>query len=198
MVTTAVSDSIRKIITRACCANRARVDLDAEWNEYIDLRIAAGAPRPSTSSAAAACHGNSGWFQDRKVSAGQLTIGQGRIYVDGYLAENHGANRAFNPTLEEKYGTAPLPVERPALRRRAGERAGASARSCIWMSGAARSTHLQEPGLIEPAVNVDTTTRYQTAWQVKLLGNIAAAVTCRTPLTESPIGRRPICLRRRA
>ena len=45
-------------------------------------------------------------------------------------------------------------------------------------------THLQAPDLIEPAVNVDTTTRYQTAWQVKVLGDIAADVTCQTEFAD--------------
>ena len=52
------------------------------------------------------------------------------------------------------------------------------------MSGGVRLRICRTPDLIEPAVNVDTTTRYQTAWQVKLLSNIAADVTCKTPLTE--------------
>ena len=48
-------------------------------------------------------------------------------------------------------------------------------------------THLQDPELIEPAVNVDTTTRYQTAWQVRLLPlRSAGSIDCRTPLADVP------------
>ena len=41
-------------------------------------------------------------------------------------------------------------------------------------------THWQYPDLVEKAVGVDTTTRLQTVWQVKLLSNIGNA-TCATP-----------------
>jgi nitrous oxidase accessory protein NosD len=41
-------------------------------------------------------------------------------------------------------------------------------------------THLQDPELVEVAVGVDTTTRYQTVWQVKLLA-ADDSVTCETP-----------------
>ena len=57
------------------------------------------------------------------------------------------------------------------------------------MSGGARSLICKIRGLIEPAVNVDTTTRYQTAWQVKVLGDIAADVTCQTEFAD--IGKWP-------
>ena len=45
-------------------------------------------------------------------------------------------------------------------------------------------THLQDPGLIEPAVNVDTTTRYQTVWQVKTHDGIDPVVNCQTELVD--------------
>ena len=47
-------------------------------------------------------------------------------------------------------------------------------------------TYLQAPDLIEPAVNVDTTTRNQTAWQVRILSGIPAEVNCDTPLEDVP------------
>jgi len=55
-------------------------------------------------------------------------------------------------------------------------------------------THLQAPDLIEPAVNVDSTTRNQTAWQVRILSGIPADVNCETPLENIPgwpAGNRP-------
>ena len=163
---------------------QGRVDLDAEWNEYVDLLDRRW--RAETIDVVGRCgvpRETPDGFK-MQLSAGQLTIGQGRIYVDGYLAENHGANRAFNPTLEEKYGTAPLAIA--AQPYGAGPvSAPSTVRSLVYVDVWRREVgHLQEPGLIEPAVNVDTTTRQQTAWQVKLLSNIASNVTCQTPLTE--------------
>ena len=73
---------------------------------YRSCRTAAGAPRPSMSSAAAACRRKLRTDSRSQVAGGQLTVGQGRIYVDGFLAENHGANLLFNAALEETYGTA--------------------------------------------------------------------------------------------
>ncbi|MBI4003188.1 MAG: right-handed parallel beta-helix repeat-containing protein [Nitrospira defluvii] len=120
-----------------------------------------------------------------ELSGGELTVGQGRIYVEGYLAENHGIAPVFEPTLEEGYGTAALPIKDqpyggPVV-------VPPQVRSLVYLDVWRREvTHLQAPDLIEPAVNVDSTTRYQTAWQVKVLGTIPPDVTCETPLAEIP------------
>jgi len=163
---------------------QGRVDLDAEWNEYVDLLDRRW--RAETIDVVGRCgvpRETPDGFK-MQLAAGQLTIGQGRIYVDGYLAENHGANRSFNPTFEEKYGTAPLSIaSQPYGTGPVSSPTGV--RSLVYVDVWRREVgHLQEPGLIEPAVNVDTTTRQQSAWQVKLLSNIPTAVTCQTPLTQ--------------
>src|SRR5690606_33282506 len=46
-------------------------------------------------------------------------------------------------------------------------------------------TYLQRPEIVENAVGVDTTTRWQTVWQVRLLGNIGS-VDCTTPDAQFP------------
>ena len=89
---------------------QGRVDLDADWNEYVDLQDRHW--RAETIDVIGRCGVPSetpGGFKIQK-SGNQFTVGQGRIYVDGFLAENHGANWQFNSTLEENYGTAPIPV----------------------------------------------------------------------------------------
>jgi hypothetical protein len=162
---------------------QGRVDLDAEWNEYVDLQDRrwraetidivgrCGVPRETPDG-----------FKIQ-ISGGQLTLGQGRIYVDGFLAENHGTAPAFNAALEENYGAAALAGD--AQPQGAPVVVPAGERSLMYLDVWRREvTHLQEPDLVEPAINVDTTTRHQTAWQVKLLGNIAASVTCQTSLTQ--------------
>ena len=43
-------------------------------------------------------------------------------------------------------------------------------------------TPTEYPGLLEPALGgLDTTTRWQTVWQVRVLGNVGANATCATP-----------------
>jgi hypothetical protein len=165
---------------------QGRVDLDADWNEYVDLQERRW--RAGTGDAVGRCGVPMATPDGFKIqiSAGQLTIGQGRIYVDGLLAENHGAELSFQANLEETYGaksilSADQPYGPGAVTVPNGVRA------LVYLDVWRREvTHLLDPALIEPAVNVDTTTRYQNAWQVKLLGNIATTVTCKTPLTEVP------------
>ena len=163
---------------------QGRVDLDADWNEYVDLQERRW--RAETIDVVGRCGVPSETPDGFKIagSAANLTIGQGRIYVDGFLAENHGANPQFNATLEEKYGTAPIPLNEQPYG--AGDlTVPAQVRSLVYLDVWRREvTHLQDPALIEPAVNVDTTTRYQTAWQVKILENISADVNCQTELTD--------------
>lgn len=164
---------------------QGRVDLDADWNEYIDVQDRRW--RAQTIDVVGRCGVPSETPEGFKIalSAGELTVGQGRIYVDGYLAENHGVAPAFDSTIEESYGTTALPVKDQPY----GDAVVVppQVRSLVYLDVWRREvTHLQAPDLIEPAVNVDTTTRYQTVWQVKVLENLPADVNCETPLSEIP------------
>jgi hypothetical protein len=48
-------------------------------------------------------------FKIENDSRGGLTIGRGRIYVDGLVAENHGAGRlVWDPALDEQHGAEPV------------------------------------------------------------------------------------------
>ena len=163
---------------------QGRVDLDADWNEYVDLQDRRW--RAETIDVIGRCGVPSETPDGFKIegTVNNLTVGQGRIYVDGFLAENHGTNPQFNSTLEEKYGTAPIPVNDQPYGAGRSDGAGATAFAGVSRCLAPRGHSSAGARLIEPAVNVDTTTRYQTAWQVKLLAKIAADVTCKTPLTE--------------
>jgi Family of unknown function (DUF6519) len=163
---------------------QGRVDLDADWNEYVDLQDRRW--RAETTDGVGRCGVPSETPDGFKIQGAvtDLTLGQGRIYVEGLLAENHGAQRQFNAKLEENYGTAGLPLNEQPYR--AGDlTVPAGTRALVYLDVWRREvTHLQDPGLIEPAVNVDTTTRYQTVWQVKLLNDIATDVTCQTELAD--------------
>jgi hypothetical protein len=159
---------------------QGRVDLDADWNEYVDLQDRRWrAQSIDAMGRSGVPHHTPNGFKIAG-SGKKLMLGKGRIYVDGLLAENHGADRQFDAVLGENYGTAPIPVgEQPYG---AGDLIlPGNTRVLVYLDVWRREvTHLQEPGLIEPAVNVDTTTRAQTAWQIKILEDIGASVTCRT------------------
>ena len=156
---------------------QGHLDLDADWNEYVDLQDRRG--RAEFIDVVGRCGVSSHTpdaFQVRNL-AGQLAVGPGRVYVDGHPAENHGGDLKFDPVLEEQYGASFLPVA-----------AFPTQRSLVYLDVWRREvTHLQDPELIEPALNVDTTTRYQTAWQVRLLSLASSpSITCETPLGDVP------------
>src|SRR5262245_24673981 len=166
---------------------QGRLLLDADFNELVallDRRLRAETvdltsfgPNPN--------HAGESWVPRQtpngflvSASGGKLTVGRGRMYVDGLLAENHGvAPLAFDPLLAEETGSAdtpydqqpywptpdPLPSGGPHL-----------AYLDVWQR---EVTSLEDPALVEVAVGVDTTARAQTAWQMRLLQNTGNA-TC--------------------
>ncbi len=176
---------------------QGRVDLDADWNEYVDLQDRRW--RAETIDVVGRCGVPSETPDGFKIelSGGELTVGQGRMYVDGYVAENHGTAPAFDATIEEQYGSAALPVKNQPYGGPLP--VPPQVRSLVYLNVWRREvTHVLEPGLIEPAVNVDSTTRLQTAWQVRLLGNIPPEVNCETPLADIPgwpVGNNPSAAR---
>jgi len=116
-----------------------------------------------------------------------LTIGRGRIYVDGLLAENHGKAPAngtldWDPKLAELFGTEPLDyTEQPYYKDPPPLPTTGThvAYLDVWQR---EVTRFIRPELVEKALGIDTTTRLQTAWQVKLLA--ATGATCATPLDQ--------------
>ena len=102
---------------------QGRVQSDSDWNEWLaelSRRIQAGtldtlgrAVYPATTPYA---------FQITASTAGgntSISIGAGRMYVDGLLAENHGlpANAQWDPALAELSGSPQPPlIDRTATR----------------------------------------------------------------------------------
>ncbi|MCW5787494.1 MAG: right-handed parallel beta-helix repeat-containing protein [Nitrospira sp.] len=164
---------------------QGRVDLDADWNEYVDLQDRRW--RAETIDVVGRCGVPAETPEGFKigVTGGELTVGQGRMYVDGYVAENHGTAPALDGTIEAQYGTAALLVKDQPF---GGPVAvPPQVRTLVYLDVWRREvTYLQAPDLIEPAVNVDSTTRNQTAWQVRMLSGIPADVNCETPLEDIP------------
>ncbi|WP_380874656.1 hypothetical protein ACFB49_00440 [Sphingomonas sp. DBB INV C78] len=177
--------------------------LDADWNEYVsiverrlraetvDIIGRAVVPRETPTG-----------FEIRVAAGPALTIGRGRMYVDGLLAENHGrigagAAPAFDRArivdgrpagvLDELISTEPndfidytaqpyLPAA-PDLPDGNGPHL---AYLDVWRR---EVTPFKDPRLLEPALGgIDTATRWQTVWQVRLLPNIGADATCGSEL----------------
>jgi hypothetical protein len=115
------------------------------------------------------------------VISGALAIGRGRLYVDGLLAENHGSGSAiFDPLMAGPAGSAPTLLRNQPWLPDATVPAGG--RHLVYLDVWTREvTHLEQPDLVEPAIGVDSTSRLQTVWQVRVLPEAApAGVDCST------------------
>jgi hypothetical protein len=171
---------------------QGRVQLDSDWNEWLaelSRRLQAGtldavgrAAYPATTPYA---------FYITATSSGgtnSVTIGPGRMYVDGLLAENHGARSTavWDPALAE-LSNAPQPppasetgaisyTEQPYLPNPPTITGTGPflAYLDVWTRPV---TYLEDSNLIDKAVGVDTTGRLQTVWQVKLMP-VPAGTTC--------------------
>ena len=173
----------------AVLAQQGRVLTDADWNEWAAVALhRVQAEALDTLGPAVAPREMPASFRI-EAAGGALTIGPGRIYVDGLLAENHGAPPvAWDPRLAELRGTGATPYagqpylpDPPALPAGPGPHV---AYLKVWQR---EVTSVEAPGLAEVALGgVDTSTRLQTVWQVKVLADVGQAVTCATPLGEVP------------
>src|SRR5215469_12103265 len=92
---------------------QGRVMLDQDWNEQVELvrrRIRAGTL--DTLGAGVVPLQTPEGFHIQLTANNDLTIGVGRIYVDGLLAENHGTGPvAYDAKLDEQVGSQPTPYE---------------------------------------------------------------------------------------
>jgi len=122
------------------------------------------------------------------AEAAALLIDKGRMYVDGLLAENHGAEstdptkRTFDGLMAENtfvdkipYASQPYLPSPPAL--------PTAGRHLVYLDVWGREvTHLEQPNLVESAVAVETSSRIQVVWQVRVLADDAdTATTCGAP-----------------
>lgn len=127
------------------------------------------------------------------VVAGALLISKGRLYVDGLLAENHGAvstdaaQRVFDPLLAEPafanaidYAAQPYLPNAPAL--------PTSGRRLVYLDVCHRPlTYLERPDLVETVVGVETSSRLQTVWQVRVHdAEVGGSVSCASPDADIP------------
>ena len=153
---------------------QGRLLLDADWNELvaiIERRIRASVadldsngPTAGVAGVAVVPRTTPDGFKVT-VSGGALTVGRGRMYVDGLLAENHGQSPAvFEPLLSEVQGSTDTPYAKqpywptPTPLPASGTHL---AYLDVWQR---EVTHIEAPDLVEQAVCVDTTARTQTVW----------------------------------
>lgn len=177
---------------------QGRVQLDSDWNEWLAefaRRIQAGTLDilgltgvPSTTPYAFKINA----FLNT-TSKHQVTIGAGRIYVDGLLAENHGlvGSAQWDPALAEWSGSPQTSdasemdidyTDQPYLL--GATLPPGNGPFLVYLDVWQRDvTYLEDPDLVEKAVGIDTTGRRQTIWQVKLLdvSSVAGGVACSTP-----------------
>ncbi|MEO5658423.1 MAG: DUF6519 domain-containing protein [Polaromonas sp.] len=167
--------------------------LDADANELvaiIDRRLRALAS--DTLGRATVSSATPNAFKITAV-AGALQIDKGRLYVDGLLAENHGAisadsaKHAFDSLMAEgtfvdKIGYASQPyLPNPPALPTAGQH-------LVYLDVWNREvTHLEQPELVEGAVAVETSSRLQSVWQVRVLApDAGSGATCGTPDASVP------------
>ena len=165
---------------------QGRVLLDADFNELVEIldrRLRAGTL--DTIGRCAVPKETPDGFRIQ-IAGSSITIGRGRIYVDGLLAENHGlAPLEFDRILAEQRGTLPVPYDKQPYFPNPTPLAKTEPNLVyvdVWQR---EITHLEEPDLIEKAVGVDTATRLQTVWQVKAL-QVGRGTTCATPDGQIP------------
>ena len=174
---------------------QGRVQLDSDWNEWLaelGRRIRAGT-LDIVGRAAVPITTKNGFkieLVQNPNTGTSFSIGQGRMYVDGLLAENHGspapdpqkwipANTkpgaytelpGWDSALDEFVGTEPVDYYQQPYFPGAAPFPQSGGPYLIYLDVWQREvTFLEHPDLIEKAVGVDTAGRLQTVWQVKWL-----------------------------
>ena len=163
---------------------------DADWNGLVgqhNRRIQAGAYDTFGADAVVPLNTPDGF--KLALAGGQFSIGRGRIYVDGLLAENHGMPPvAWDPALAEPYGAGPVPYDQQPYWPAPAPLPTGTGPHLVYVDVWRREvTQFQAPALVDQALGIDTTTRLQTVWQVKVLANDqGASLTCDTDPASIP------------
>lgn len=164
---------------------QGRVWLDADFNEQVAItdrrsraQVADLAPTPSIVSRL-----TPDAFKVTEIG-GVVSIGTGRMYVDGLLAENHGKGDTFDPVLAEANGSGTIAYTDQPYRRDVKDLPESGGQHLFYLAVWQRELdYLNTPDLVEPAVGVETTTRTQTAWQVRVLPNVGTGLSCDSAIT---------------
>src|SRR5689334_20371093 len=132
---------------------QGRVQLDADWNEEIDILKRRWEIQATDTFGHAAVPKKTTPNGFKVLTPNPLTIGEGRMYVDGLLAERFAG--------DPHHSNLPLSPQPPPLQT--GQ--GAIVYLDVWER---EVTYIENPDLLEPALGgPDTATRLQVVWQVK-------------------------------
>jgi hypothetical protein len=149
---------------------QGRVHLDADFNELaaiVERRLRVETYDFAGSAVVPASMPDSFRIE---VKGGRLYIDRGRMYVDGLLAENHGAGAAgYEPVWDEPIGGLRTRIDRQpylgsAIAPTGLARGGQLVYLDVWQR---ERTAVEDPSMVEPALGVDTCTRVETVWQVR-------------------------------
>jgi hypothetical protein len=165
---------------------QGRVQVDADWNELaeivyrriraetVDIMGCCAVPRDQCAPPGTMPTG----FQIL-AAGGSYTIGIGRAYVDGLLAENRGALplTGLEPRWGEPIGTTPTPYKDQPYLVGVTDPTGPGPHVFYLDVWDREVTAVEDSGFVDPAVGVDTTTRLQAVWQVKTL-KVPAGTMC--------------------
>lgn len=161
---------------------QGRVSLDADHNELVDIdeRRTRVEMMDTVGRCAVPATTPNGFAIG--VSGNQITIGVGRAYVDGVLAECRGEEpwNAYDPATGELRSAVALSYAKQPFFYSGPNIAGynfpaasttAGAVNLLYLHARQREvTVIEDPALLEPALGgPDTSTRYQTEWQVKAI-----------------------------
>jgi hypothetical protein len=168
---------------RGVLMQQGRVQLDADWNEWNDIldRHWRSETIDIIGRGVVPLETPNGF--EIQISGTSLTIGRGRIYVDGLQAENHGTgDQEFDPVLGESRGLDPIPYEQQPYFPGAPDAPQQGGPHLVFLDVWEREvTAVENPTLREVALGgPDTTTRLQTVWQVRVLPNVGNGATCAT------------------
>lgn len=169
---------------------QGRVQLDSDWNEWVavlDRRLRAESVdtlgvhvAPGVTGVAVVSPQTPDAFKIL-ASGGSISIGRGRMYVDGLLVENHGGGaQEFDPVLAELRGLSALTYNQQPYFIAPPVLPGGGPHLAYLEVWQREITYLQQPSLVDSALGVDTTTRLQNVWQVRMLANFSGA-SCTSP-----------------
>jgi len=173
---------------------QGRVQLDSDWNEWLAefaRRIQAGTLDILGLAGVPSCTPFGFKINAYQDAAGNhITIGAGRMYVDGLLIENRGPvgraqwDRCLTEWSGSPQGGTEVDVDYTNQPYLPGATIPGNGPFLVYLDVWQREvTYIEDPDLVDKAVGIDTTGRLQTVWQVKLLdvSSVTGGVTCTTP-----------------
>ncbi len=170
-------------------SEQGRVQLDSDWNE--EAAIYDRRWRAETLDIFGRCRVPQSTPNAFRIGIddGNLTIGEGRCYVEGCQAENFGLPPyEFDPVLAELTGTAEVPFDQQPFLSEINFDDLDDGRYLVYLDVWYRDvTSIEDPSLIEKAVGIPTTSRKQTVWQVKIYDEVLGEeVVCSTSDEDIP------------